>query len=126
MTTTEAKVLYRYEEVQTQEMWSTIPKEASRSMSLYQKSFPIIKETPCGCWISIGYFNSSDQKKFVNLKARKKWAHPTPEEAMDGFRARKERQLRILKGQVLRTQAALYLQAENAIPVSRGMIQFTE
>lgn len=120
--TTETKFLYRYEEIQTQEILIPDPKEASRSMRLYLKEFPIIKETRCGCWISLGY----SFKKFVKLNARKKWAHPTPEEAMAGFRARKERQLRILKGQMLRTQAALYLQAENAIPMSRGMIQFTE
>ena|SRR5579859_1185210 len=111
------KFLYRYSEQQVEEMWSHHPQIASQAMRLYLNAYLVIKETPCGCWIAWGY----GDKKFVNLKANKKFAHLTPEEAMESFKARKKRQIAILRGQLLRAEAALYLQPEKAIPLNKEM-----
>ena len=113
------KFLYRYHEAQVDEMWSRQPQIASQAMRLYLNAYLILKETPCGCWIEWGY----GEKKFVNLKARKKFAHLTPEEAMEAFKARKRRQIAILNGQLLRAEAALHLSAEKAIPLRKGMFE---
>lgn len=113
------KVLYRYHEALVDEIWCRQPQIASQSMRLYLNEYPIIKETPCGCWIEWVY----GEKKFVNLKANKKFAHLTPEDAMESFKARKQRQIAILNGQLLRAEAALYLSAEKAIPLRKGMFE---
>jgi hypothetical protein len=115
-------VLYRYVERQMDEIYDTRPPHASRSMRLYLNSYPIIKFTPCGCWIR----RYGDVKKFVNLNAVRKWAHPTKEEAMKSFEARKKRQVLILRNQLLRAEASLYLKAEDAMPLRQGMYQFPE
>lgn len=103
-------VLYRYTEEQDTEFWGDDPQKASESMVLLLHVYPVIKETPCGVWILTGYM----QKKFVNLKAMKKFAYETQEPAMAAFTSRKNRQVAILKYQLLRAQAALHLKSEDA------------
>lgn len=113
------KVLYRYHEIQSAEFWSSDPKEAAEAMRLFLDSFPVIKDTPCGCWIDRGY----GIKKFVNLKAVRKWAHETPEDAMKSFIARKNRQIRILKNQLLRAEAALHLKDVKPTLMRKGTLK---
>ena len=71
-------------------------------VEVHPESFLIVKRTPKGAWVNT-YFG----RKFVNLGARKRWACPTREEAMESFIARKERQLSILKAQARNVEAAL-------------------
>ena len=66
--------------------------------------FDVIKHTPCGVWLSV-----YGTKKFVKTKARKRWACPTKKEAMESFLARKNKQKRLLEGQIDRVEKALYL-----------------
>lgn len=63
-------------------------------IELFERKFEIAKRTPCGAWIFIHGWN--DEKKFVNLKATKKYACETIEDAKQSFIARKKRQIRIL------------------------------
>ena len=67
--------------------------------------FEVIKETSSGVWIKSPYYSKN---KWVNLKARKKFACPTVEEALESYLMRKKRQIRILKGQLSRAKSALY------------------
>ena len=69
---------------------------------LYVSRFRKIKDTPKGVWLE--YY---DRQRFVLLTARKKFAHPTIEEAKESFRARKHRQISILRGQLRRVEKAL-------------------
>lgn len=71
--------------------------------------FRVIKRTPCGAWID---------GRFVNLKARKKFACNTKEEALECFRRRKEVHVSILKAQLAAAQKdlALAIGAINARP----------
>jgi hypothetical protein len=50
-------------------------------------TFRVIKRTPCGARIKIHEW--SKDTRFVNLQARKKWAHETEEEALVSFMRRK-------------------------------------
>jgi hypothetical protein len=47
------------------------------------------------------------EKKFVLKDARKRFACPTPEEAMESFIARKKRQRGILKAQLVHVEEAI-------------------
>jgi hypothetical protein len=120
-TQNKVELLYRYREEQVDQIYDTRPREAVKAMRLYLDSYPIIKFTRCGCWINIG-----SRKKFVNLDKNKKWAHDSREDAMISFIARKKRQAFILRNQLVRAEAALFLKEEDAQPLRMGMYQFQE
>ena len=62
--------------------------------------YQVKKRTKCGAWID---------GKFVNLNARKRWACNTETEAIESFRARKQRQIEILSHQLNRAKQDLAL-----------------
>lgn len=68
--------------------------------------FRVVKATKCGVWIQRQGWGF-DPQRFVNLSTRKKYAHPTIEEARQAFRFRKERQVSILSAQLERAELAL-------------------
>jgi len=65
---------------------------------------PIIKTTPRGVWIGWG----TGWKKFILNDAKKKWAHPTKEAALESFKCRKRRQIAILQHQINVAELALH------------------
>lgn len=66
---------------------------------IYVHGYDVLKETPKGVWI--GHADNPDGwRRFVRNEGRKKYAHPTREEARESFFARKDRQLRILSHQI--------------------------
>lgn len=67
------------------------------------RSYQIQRVTPKGVWLS-RYFGAP---RFVRLSARKRFAYPTPEEALESFMARKTRQLSILRAQAEKVERAL-------------------
>ena len=96
---------YRYEEVQ---LFSGV--------TLTLRVYNLIKETPCGYWISKyscdSIFLQSVRKRWVSKTSRKRFAYPTKEEAMINFKARKRRQIALLTGQLDQAKDALMI-AEN-------------
>jgi len=56
----------------------------------YVASYKILRRTPKGCWIEVGY----KQEKFILDDARRRWAYPTKELAKNSYRIRKQRQIR--------------------------------
>ena len=68
-------------------------------------AYPVMKETPKGIWIYVPF----NQKKFINLSAKKKFACISKEDALYSFIARKKRQIRILSTQLRDAQDALSL-----------------
>jgi GR25 family glycosyltransferase involved in LPS biosynthesis len=114
------EILYRYREMQMDEIHSDDIRAATNAMRLYRDSFPVIKHTKCGCWIDLG----CGRKKFINLDAHRKWAHPSLEEAMKSFVARKKRQIVLLRLQLLKAEASVYLKAEDAHSLRIGMYHF--
>jgi len=71
--------------------------------SLTREEFEVVKTTPCGVWITDDRF----KPRFINLQRRKQWANKTPEEALEAFKARKRRQIKILFSQLLEAKKAL-------------------
>ncbi len=75
------------------------------------KRFPIVKHTRCGAWIETG----APKHRFVNLTtAYKQYASETVEDAVEQYRKRRIRQLRILHGQLARAEEYLRL-ADNIV-----------
>lgn len=104
----EDKYLYRYEEV-----------KYSRGCDAFDNPYPgydlkvslwehkILRRTPKGVWI-----DDFSTEKFVLLSARKKFACETKEDALESFKRRKQKQIRILESQLEGARLALRI-AEN-------------
>jgi hypothetical protein len=71
------------------------------------QEYRIIKRTPQGAWIVYGSWSMHTPKRFVLLSARKRFACETKEEALESFKARKRKQIKILKAQLKRAEMAL-------------------
>ena len=74
---------------------------------VHERHFEMIKETPCGYWIRL--FHSFNDKKWVSKTAKKRFAYPSREDAITSFKARKERQIKILEAQLSIAKRALAL-----------------
>ena len=67
--------------------------------SLHLAKYPILARTAKGAWIARGC-----RRRFVLSDARKRFAHPTRDEAWTSFCRRKERHRQILSGQLERVE----------------------
>lgn len=67
-------------------------------------AYPVTRRTPRGVWL-----DCHGVPRFVLANARKRFACPTREEAMASFRARKQRQVTLLRNQLRRVEQALWL-----------------
>jgi len=112
------EVWYRYEEVRyspgTDEYGDPLPYRGRLEVKLDE--YEVIKTTPKGVWIRL--YSWGNEKRFILRGARKRYACPTKEEAIESFRARKERQRRILTSQLEDVNDALnYIKDHNMIKV---------
>jgi hypothetical protein len=71
--------------------------------------YKVLHVTECGAWIKRG-----DGKKFVLLDARKTFACETVDLAVESFRARKVRQMSIMRARIHRIESARNLVASKA------------
>lgn len=69
--------------------------------------YRVIKRTPKGAWIDCGGWGLNSDKKLVLLDSKKRFACPTKKEALESFKARKRRQIKIVKAQLKRAEEAL-------------------
>lgn len=71
------------------------------TVSVHYETFPVLRHTPKGVWLDtfIG-------KRFVLRDARKRFACPTPEEALESLKARNRRRCTILRAQLRDAEAA--------------------
>jgi len=67
------------------------------------QTFKVIRHTPKGVQLDLGLGES----RFVLQNARKRFACPKKDEALDSFKARKRRQKRLLEHQLRRVNLAL-------------------
>lgn len=105
------RVLYRYEDVAVSTGYDEWGYSSGSRVELYLREYPVLRETPKGVWISLscGEFHAlGDQcERFVLLGARRRFACPTREEALDSFLARKRRQLSIHKARIRHVESAI-------------------
>ncbi len=100
--------LYRYDSINCQ-----------RTVELRLRTFTVIKETPCGYWVSewaytalAGDANCLD-KRWVSKTGRKRFCYTTKSKAMDSFLIRKRRHLDILTHQL--KIAAIAARLDNSV-----------
>ena len=92
--------------------------EISGSYAKVEESrYKVLSETQCGYWIVIYAFDIDDRKnrKWVSKTAKKRYAYPTKNEAMISFKARKNRQIKILTNQLNNVKSVLR-SVENRFP----------
>ena len=95
---------YRYEDVAYASFPDDYEGRASPGrLEVRLSHFKVIKATPCGVQLDIG--------RFVKTSGRKRFAWPTKAEALESFKARKQRQLGILRAQASRAERALAMAA---------------
>jgi len=96
---------YRYQDVAyslgTDEWDNPLP---GYNLAVECYKYPVIKHTAKGTWIDLGF-----GKRFVLRTARRRFAAATQADAMVCFRARKQSQIRILRGKLKRAEQALEL-----------------
>ncbi len=98
MTMDQPQRFYRYEDIQFE-----------NGPHVRELEFALVRETPNGWWIknAPGHYGILDKPKWVSKTSRKRYAYPTKEEAMANFRARKTRQIEILRYRLDRAIRAL-------------------
>ena len=71
----------------------------------------LVKETPCGYWIDDPkwYYSIIREMKWVSKTARKRFAYPSEEQAIESFVARKRQQIRYTKARLRRAEQAYQL-----------------
>lgn len=107
MTTTEPiRMYHRFQET----------RYSSGVVMLLKSEFPVIKETPTGVILDV-----YGVRRFVRRDARKRFACPTVDEALQSYHARKRRQVRILRHQLASAEAALKL-CEHGDTMSIGLL----
>lgn len=70
------------------------------------REYPVLKRTPAGAWIR-HYDDFGNDRRFVKTGTRKCFAHPTMEEALVSFEARKKRQYSIYMARAKDAQEAI-------------------
>lgn len=81
----------------------------------------LVKETPCGFWIRQEFW-STVTPVWVSKTTRKRKAYPTQAEALTSYLARKEKQVRILTGQLASAQRNLSNAMRLAQPEQKGQV----
>lgn len=78
-------------------------------VKLQLKKYKIIKRTEKGVWIKLYDIDFCNCKKFILLRAKKKFAYKTKEEALESFKIRKNKQIEILRTRLDKIIIALNL-----------------
>lgn len=68
----------------------------------FVESYMVVKETPCGYWIEL-----HEGSRWVSATGKKRYAYPSIAEAIEGWQARKGRQLSILRAKMAEINRAL-------------------
>lgn len=71
-------------------------------LTLEGSEYKVVKVTPKGVWLDI----HMDKPRFVCLTTVKQFAHPTKEQAVKSFQARKNRQAKIYRARLERAERA--------------------
>lgn len=98
----EQEVWYRFEDHTYSVVVDAEREELRTSAEITLIRFPVLRKTPMGVWLNIGFID--EHKRFVLTKARKRFACPTIEEAKESFIARKQFQVRIYQSRAAKAQ----------------------
>jgi hypothetical protein len=110
--TDETTYWYRFEEVRYAAPLDEFgyPTGSGRTV-LYLRKLKVVRETPKGVQLA-GLNYSAEHPRFVRRDSRKRFACPTVDEAVQSYRARKEKQINIYKVRISSARHALRLISE--------------
>ena len=100
-------LLYRYKEQSKINMGTSMDGESvysGSSLEVVCLEYEVKKETKCGYWIDL-----LGKNKWVSKKTTKRFAYPDKDQAMESFKKRKKRQIKILKANLEIAECALAL-----------------
>lgn len=80
--------------------------DGAGSIEVIEHVFRVTRKTPKGVWIENLESDFFHFRRFVRNEGKKRFAYPTREEAREGFRRRKARQISILKKQLQAAEVA--------------------
>jgi hypothetical protein len=107
---------YRYEIVRysngVDEFDDPLP---GHSVAVEVRDFMVLRHTPKGVWIETW----AGDKRFVLKDARKRYACPTKEEALDSFIARQRRRVSILEAQAQDSRIGMQIAKELVARLSK-------
>lgn len=102
------EIYYRFRDYRTAPPLDEFENPIGRSqVHLQCMEFEVQHRTKFGVWILTN--DEENSLKFVNDHTNKRYACPTKEEALVSFIARKQKQIKILKGQTRDAEEALAL-----------------
>lgn len=99
---------YRYEDARYSSGVDEWDNSLGSHVEVHLHTFDVIRETKTGVWLL-----SFGVKRFAKLEARKRFACPTIEEALESFLARKARQSSIYKARLEDIEEAIYKAKED-------------
>lgn len=103
---------YRYEAVQYASLGMDGDYQSPRipNPKVVLRTYNLVRETPKGYWIGYGYpFGDYLMGKpiWVSKTARKRFAYPTKEEALNNFIKRNEKRIKIMEYQLFSCKLAI-------------------
>jgi hypothetical protein len=99
---------YRFDDIQFAPPLDQFERPSGIGRLIVQRStYKVLKVTPTGVWLSYGC-----GKRFCKAGAKRKFACATEAEAIESFKARKRRQIFILRSQLFRAEQSLELLRE--------------
>ena len=99
------EIWYRYQDVRYHPGLNEYddPLPGPLTTEIYLVEYKVVKHTPKGVWLTAGMGSGI----WVSKTARKRFAYPTREEALESLIARRERQVKILNAQLYNAHTAL-------------------
>lgn len=85
------------------EIWYRYDGYATETGSPYLGKYPVVKTTAKGVWIDVW-----GKHRFVLLDARKRWAYPTKELALNSFLIRRTKQVQLARHLEAKAQDTVY------------------
>jgi hypothetical protein len=84
------------------------------------ETFEVVKHTPKGVWLKMGFeWGDIQNRKFVLKDARKRFAYPTQKKAWNSFCIRKRRQQEHLERQLEQVKATIaFIETQDEAPTS--------
>lgn len=71
------------------------------------RRYEVMRVTPCGAWIKQFFYNGSispriycEEERWISTRSRFRFAHHTTDEAIESYRFRKRKQIKILRDQL--------------------------
>lgn len=103
-------VTRQYASMYEDEFYSPMSLLRLSDIKLELEEYNLVRETPKGYWIGL-YLNPQYGepfwKKWIPKESRKRFAYPTKEEALENYKKRTEKRIKILKSQISECEVGL-------------------